>query len=825
VAAALAASLLLLPAPARAAQPFACASLSGAAATQCTALGDVYIALNGSSWRSRAGWAQAAGSGQAPDVCAFFGVTCDGSGAVTQLCVPQAKAQGWTACRADGGVAVPQPACSRLARPARRALARNLLRGYVPESLGNLTSLTALLLGGNFIFGTLPTGLVAQMPALRNLSVADNFLEGALPAGLAALPAGGLALSKNNFTSAGLDAALCPVACASASAFACPFAASACNCSAAPACRGTCSVGVTFGSLAVQCGDPNTACVTCMSALITPYLLAGVQGTDVAMLGTCIVGDDAKLLRAGADPAALDTLRACEYTRIETDAVCPVRLADADALRIFSAAAQNVCSPTVVSATFAPCEKCAVALGTPFLDLGAPNDFDVLSECYNTHLSLMLQAGITTNTLALLASCVPELYVPSSRAKADSAVLGGAVGGSLGGAAVLVAAAVVMTRRSRALSRRLPGPGGYGGAHLHEPSDLSVQSSQAPGASLLLRADDLVLGALMGRGGFACVYAARWRGSAVAAKVFMLRSDAVNAHPLGIAAAMDSYVRYHVKSEAHTVDDERKGAAYELELQLLQSLRHPNICTLYGVVVAPPTLVIELCVGGSLAALLRVSTLDTLPWTRRADIGAGVACGVDFLHSQDPPVIHRDLKSANVVLTADGTAKLVDFGLGGFLPHVAGEMASRDKAAKGTLAYMPPELIMSISGATPQAVDIFGVGVVLHDLVHLGIFSTPPASSSSSSSSSYPSADALLPGPGAAGSNESGQGMAVLLERHTSGYAVKVASHCPKALGEIMLRCMRREPATRPPAGEVLLAMLQVAQQAQQAADRGESWR
>lgn len=87
--AALAAALLLLPALARAAQPFACGTLSGAAAAQCAALGELYIALNGSSWRIREGWAQAAGSGQVPDVCAFFGVTCDASGAVTQLCVPR----------------------------------------------------------------------------------------------------------------------------------------------------------------------------------------------------------------------------------------------------------------------------------------------------------------------------------------------------------------------------------------------------------------------------------------------------------------------------------------------------------------------------------------------------------------------------------------------------------------------------------------------------------------------------------------------------------------------------------------------------------------
>jgi serine/threonine protein kinase len=74
-------------------------------------------------------------------------------------------------------------------------------------------------------------------------------------------------------------------------------------------------------------------------------------------------------------------------------------------------------------------------------------------------------------------------------------------------------------------------------------------------------------------------------------------------------------------------------------------------------------LVLELCLGGSLANLLQRSTLDTLSWRRRLDIAVGVACGVEFLHSQDPPVIHRDLKSANVVLSEAQVPKLVDFGL------------------------------------------------------------------------------------------------------------------------------------------------------------------
>ena len=77
--------------PAGGIQPFACGTLSGGAAATCLALGDLYVALNGSSWRANAGWAQAAGAAVVPDVCAFYGVTCDANGQVTRLCVARKR--------------------------------------------------------------------------------------------------------------------------------------------------------------------------------------------------------------------------------------------------------------------------------------------------------------------------------------------------------------------------------------------------------------------------------------------------------------------------------------------------------------------------------------------------------------------------------------------------------------------------------------------------------------------------------------------------------------------------------------------------------------
>ena len=84
----------LAAAPSGCIQPFACGTLSGAAAATCLALGDLYDALNGSSWRANSGWVQAAGTAVAPDACSFYGVTCDANGHVTRLCVPHTRSAG-----------------------------------------------------------------------------------------------------------------------------------------------------------------------------------------------------------------------------------------------------------------------------------------------------------------------------------------------------------------------------------------------------------------------------------------------------------------------------------------------------------------------------------------------------------------------------------------------------------------------------------------------------------------------------------------------------------------------------------------------------------
>ena len=88
---------------------------------------------------------------------------------------------------------------------------------------------------------------------------------------------------------------------------------------------------------------------------------------------------------------------------------------------------------------------------------------------------------------------------------------------------------------------------------------------------------------------------------------------------------------------------------------------HTNICSLYAFSTDGPQrcLVLELCTGGSLDKRLECSHQQAaLTWQARVSIAVGVARALVYLHSQKPPLLHRDVKSANVLLDGAGNAKV-----------------------------------------------------------------------------------------------------------------------------------------------------------------------
>ena len=113
---------------------------------------------------------------------------------------------------------------------------------------------------------------------------------------------------------------------------------------------------------------------------------------------------------------------------------------------------------------------------------------------------------------------------------------------------------------------------------------------------------------------------------------------------------------------------------FHSEVVLMRALRHPNIVLFMGLVMDPVCLVTEYCHNGNLFDLLHDTVDDEdsenyavkIPWQRRIRIALDVARGMNFLHTSTPVIIHRDLKSLNILVDEKWTAKVSDFGLSRF---------------------------------------------------------------------------------------------------------------------------------------------------------------
>ncbi|CAD6258028.1 unnamed protein product [Miscanthus lutarioriparius] len=162
---------------------------------------------------------------------------------------------------------------------------------------------------------------------------------------------------------------------------------------------------------------------------------------------------------------------------------------------------------------------------------------------------------------------------------------------------------------------------------------------------------------------------------------------------------------------------------FRAELEVLGSLSHPNLARLLGYCAAgrDRILVYELLERGSLDAWLHGGDAvdgggtKTLPWSARLCVARGVAAALDFLHhGRRPPVLHRDIKSSNVLLGEGFEAKLADFGLARIVRGSPAKSHVSTQAA-GTAGYVAPEIWDGV-GATAKA-DVYSFGVLVIELV------------------------------------------------------------------------------------------------------------
>ncbi|XP_009130425.1 proline-rich receptor-like protein kinase PERK13 isoform X1 [Brassica rapa] len=157
---------------------------------------------------------------------------------------------------------------------------------------------------------------------------------------------------------------------------------------------------------------------------------------------------------------------------------------------------------------------------------------------------------------------------------------------------------------------------------------------------------------------------------------------------------------------------------FKQEIEVITSVNHKNIVSLFGFCFENNNLMLvyDYLSRGSLEENLHGNRKDaaSFGWLERYRVAVGVAEALDYLHNtHDPEVIHRDVKSSNVLLADDFEPQLSDFGFASLASSASQHVSCGDIA--GTFGYLAPEYFMH--GKVTDKIDVYAFGVVLLELL------------------------------------------------------------------------------------------------------------
>ncbi|XP_037395401.1 mitogen-activated protein kinase kinase kinase 20 isoform X2 [Pygocentrus nattereri] len=213
----------------------------------------------------------------------------------------------------------------------------------------------------------------------------------------------------------------------------------------------------------------------------------------------------------------------------------------------------------------------------------------------------------------------------------------------------------------------------------------------------------------------------------------------------------------------------KKLLKIEKEAEILSVLSHRNIIQFYGAVLEAPNygIVTEYASGGSLYEYLSSDESEEISMKQIMTWATEIAKGMHYLHAEAPvKVIHRDLKSRNVVMTADKVLKICDFGASKFHSHTT------HMSLVGTFPWMAPEVIQSLP--VSETCDTYSYGVVLWEMLTREI-----------------------PFKGL-------EGLQVAWLVVEKNERLTIPSSCPASFACLMRKCWETEPSKRPVFKEIL---------------------
>ena len=223
--------------------------------------------------------------------------------------------------------------------------------------------------------------------------------------------------------------------------------------------------------------------------------------------------------------------------------------------------------------------------------------------------------------------------------------------------------------------------------------------------------------------------------------------------------------------------DETSRTRIQREAQAMGRLgSHPHIVTVFdlGQEQDQPYMVTELMGGGDVEGLIEDAEGHRLPLHQVMGIAVETCRGLEFAHSRG--IVHRDLKPGNVWLTAEGIAKIGDFGLAVALDR---SRLTTEGMMVGTVSYMPPEQAMG-GDVTPRS-DLYSLGAMLYEMVT----GRPP----------------FL-----------GDDSVAIIGQHINTLPVAPNWHnseCPRALDALILRMLAKDPSDRPESASDVLSALE----------------